>query len=93
MTLTKADIIKSVTKQNGFTERRSKEIVEILIELIKDTLASGDDVLFSNFGRFCVKEKKEKKTHSPIAGGYMVLRARRVVTFRCSGNLRKKING
>ena len=57
-TLTKAHIVDAVIEANGFTRRKS---VETLLELVKSTLESGEDVLISGFGRFCVKQKKEKE--------------------------------
>ena len=57
MTLTKADIIESIHQQLGFPQKRSTELVEQLIETIKSTLTSGDEVLVSGFGKFCVNEK------------------------------------
>ncbi|MCP4628957.1 MAG: hypothetical protein GY850_36435 [bacterium] len=53
----------------------------ILLERIKSTLSSGDDVLISGFGKFCVKEKRERKGRNPATGEDMVLGPRRVVTF------------
>ena len=55
MALTKADIVELIAEQNGFTKNQSTEIVQTLIQIIKSTLASGDDVLVSGFGRFCVR--------------------------------------
>ena len=93
MSLTKADIIESVHQQLGFPQKKSTEMVEQLIETIKSTLASGDDVLVSGFGKFCVNEKNERRGRNPATGDEMMLRPRRVVTFKCSGKLRKKVNG
>jgi len=56
-------------------------------------LESGEDVLISGFGKFCVKEKKERKGRNPATGGDMMLRPRKVVTFKCSGKLRDRVNG
>jgi len=92
MTLTKAQIVESIHNQIGFTKNRSSEIVETLLEIIKNTLASGKDVLFSGFGKFCVKEKKERKGRNPATGKDMMLAPRKVVTFKCSGKLRDRIN-
>ena len=61
MTLTKSEIIESITEQNGFIKKKSSETVETMLELIKSTLASGDDVLISGFGKFCVNEKLERR--------------------------------
>ena len=77
----------------GYTKNQASEIVEILLELIKSSLESGDDVLISGFGKFCVKEKRQRRGRNPATGKDLILKPRKVVTFRCSGNLRKKING
>jgi len=93
MTLTRVHIRNGITDQIGFTKNHSSELVEILLEIIKKALESGDDVMISNFGKFCVKEKKERRGRNPATGKDMILEPRRVVTFRSSGKLRKKING
>ena len=93
MTLTKVQIVESVQNQTGFPKNRSSEIVETLLEIIKRTLESGEDVLASGFGKFCVKEKKERKGRNPATGDAMMLEPRKVVTFKCSGKLRTRVNG
>ena len=93
MALTKVEMVNSIADQIGYPKNKSSEIVEILLELIKSSLASGDDVLISGFGKFCVKEKRERRGRNPATGDDMILEPRRVVTFRCSGRLRDKING
>ena len=93
MTLTKAHIVNSISDKNGYPKSRSFEIVESLLELIKKTLESGDDVLISGFGKFCVKEKKERKGRNPSTGEDMILEPRKVLTFRSSGKSRKMVNG
>ena len=92
MTLTKAQIVNEIAQQDGFPKKQSAEIVDTVLELIKNALESGDDVMISGFGKFCVKEKKERKGRNPDTGEDMMLRPRKVVTFRCSGKLRDKIN-
>jgi integration host factor subunit alpha len=92
MSLNKPHIVESVQKQTGFSNRRSSEIVETLLEIIKRTLASGEDVLVSGFGKFCVKEKEERKIRDPNTGEAMMIAPRKVVTFKCSGKLRDRIN-
>ena len=93
MTLTKAQMVESIQNQTGLPRNRSSEIVETLLEIIKSTLASGEDVLVSGFGKFCVNEKKERKGRNPATGEDMMLEARKIVTFKCSGKLRDRING
>ena len=93
MTLTKAHIVEAVAKQIGYPKNKSSELIETLLEIIKRTLESGEDVLVSRFGKFCVKEKRERKGRNPATGEDMMMEPRRVVTFRCSRQLRDKVNG
>ncbi len=93
MALTKAQIVEEISIRNGFTKEKSAETVETLLELIKKSLASGEDVLVSGFGKFCVNEKKERKSRNPAPGEAMMLESRKVVTFKCSGKLRERVNG
>jgi integration host factor subunit alpha len=93
MTLIKSHIINAIANQIGFPRNHSSEIVETLLEIIKRTLESGEDVLISGFGKFCVKEKRQRRGRNPATEEPMMLAPRRVVTFKCSRNLRDKING
>jgi integration host factor subunit alpha len=93
VTLAKSQIVESVQNQTGFPRNRSVEIVETLLEIIKKTLTSGEDVLVSGFGKFCVKEKKERKGRNPATGENLMLEPRKVVIFKCSGKLREIVNG
>ena len=92
MTLTKAHIVKNIQSQTGFSKKMSFDLVETLLELIKDSLASGEDVLFSGFGKFCVNEKNKRRGRNPATGDDLMLRSRKVVTFKSSGKLRDKVN-
>ena len=91
MALTKNDIVTAI-HEIGFTKKKSVDIIEGLLEIIKKRLESGEDVLISGFGKFCVKDKKARRGRNPATGSDLVLRSRRIVTFKCSGKLRNKIN-
>ena len=92
MALTKNNIVEQIQAGLGFPKNQSIAITETLLELIKASLESGDDLLVSGFGKFCVKEKKARKGRNPATGEDAILLARRVVTFKCSGKLREKVN-
>ena len=91
-TLTKAHIIDAVAESNGYTRKKSIETVETVLELIKRSLESGEDVLVSGFGKFSVKQKAKRKGRNLATGEDMILEPRRVVTFKSSGKLREKLN-
>jgi integration host factor subunit alpha len=92
MTLTKANIVEAISEQTGYTKHQSSEMIETLLEIIKRTLESDDDVLISRFGKFCVKTKHKRRGRNPATGEDMILEKRRVVTFNCSRKLRDRIN-
>ena len=92
MALTKNDIVTSI-HDLGFTKKKSVEIIESLLEIIKSTLEKNEDVLISGFGKFCVKQKKQRRGRNPATGDDLMLKERKVVTFKCSGKLRERING
>lgn len=87
MALKKAHLIELIRSNNGLTMKRSTDIVEATINIMKDTLASGEDVLISGFGRFCVKVKSERKGRNPATGDDQMLPARKVVTSGWRGLL------
>ena len=91
-TLTKADIVLSIQNENSFAANKSADIIETLLEIIKRTLESGEDVLISGFGKFQVRDKKQRIGRNPATDEGMILPARRVVTFKCSHHLRNRIN-
>ena len=93
MPCTKDHIVNSIFNQLDLPKNTSIETVESLLGIIKKTLASGEDVLISGFGKFCVRGKEKRRGRNPQTGEDMTLRSRRVVTFKCSGVLRDKING
>lgn len=92
MALTKSDIVAQV-HELGFTKKKSVDIIESLLEIMKSTLEQGDDILISGFGKFCVKNKNKRRGRNPATGSDLILRERKVVTFKCSGKLRNRING
>jgi integration host factor subunit alpha len=91
MALTKNNVVDLVCGM-GFSRKDSVDIVESLLEIIKGSLERGEDVLVSGFGKFCVKDKSQRRGRNPATGDNLLLDARRVVTFKCSGKLRERIN-
>ena len=92
MSLIKQHLIEIISNQYGYSKRESGELVESILEILKKTLESGEDILISGFGKFCVKDKSERRGRNPKTGEDLTLEARKIVTFRCSPVLRGRIN-
>ncbi len=93
MTLTKDHIATSISSHLDLPKNRSFDLVESILEIIKTSLESDEDVLITGFGKFCVREKSERRGRNPQTGEDLMLEARRVVTFKCSSALKDKLNG
>ncbi len=91
MALTKADVVESLIEQ-GFKRKESVQLIEALLEIMKNSLARGEDILVSGFGKFCVKDKTTRRGRNPQSGEDLLLPERRVITFKYSSVLREKIN-
>jgi len=92
MARTKAQNAESIQSELNLTKNKSVQIIETLLEIMKKTLASDEDVLISGFGKFCVNGKRERRGQNPATGTEMMLLPRKVVTFNRLGKLRGKIN-
>ena len=92
MALTKKDVITKINKDMEFNRAAAMQTVEQLMEIVKSTLESGEDVMISGFGKFCVVQKNKRMGRNPATGDDVMLDARKVLTFKCSGKLRDQIN-
>ena len=93
MSLTKTALISKICAGTELTKEQSSESVEKIIEVMKSALESGEEIMISGFGKFSVNEKSERKGRNPATGADMVLKARKVVSFKSSGKLRERMNG
>ena len=93
MTLTKDDIADSIYNECGFSRIRSVRLIETILEMLKRSLESGEDVMLSRFGKFSVRTKKARRGRNPATGKDLTLQPRRVVTFHISPVLKGKLNG
>jgi integration host factor subunit alpha len=91
MALTKENLITLLQNQLGFTRQESRQILERLLEIMKDTLAQGEDLLISGFGKFSVRHKRARRGRNPQTKENLILAARKVVVFKTSGVLRNRI--
>ncbi len=92
MALTKTAITDKLQERLNLSGPEAYDLMENLLEIMKETMESGDDLLISGFGKFCVNEKKARKGRNPATNAAMTLPKRKIVTFKCSGKLRDRIN-
>jgi integration host factor subunit alpha len=91
MTLTKADLVAAVYAQGLLTKAEAADAVERSLDLIKEALGNGEEVLVSGFGKWSVRSKTERRGRNPQTGDPLTLPPRRVVTFRPSRVLKARV--
>ena len=92
MTITKAQLIDSISNQLNLPRNRSAQLLESLLEIIKKKLENGEDILISGFGKFCVKDKSRRRGRTSATDENLMLELRRVVILKYSPVLKEKIN-
>jgi integration host factor subunit alpha len=90
--MTKADLVETIYEKIGFSRKESAEIVDLVFDLMKETLEGGEKIKISGFGNFVVRQKRSRKGRNPQTGKEIQISARRVLTFKPSQVLRKALN-
>ena len=91
--MVKRDIASALQRQEGILVGESEQLINDLIEIIKETLVSGEEFLISGFGKFELRYKNPRPGRDPKTGKVYKIDARRVVTFLPSRVWRQEING
>lgn len=90
--MTKADLVESVYLKTGFSKKESADIVEMVFDLMKETLEGGEKIKIAGFGNFVVKEKATRRGRNPQTGEEINISSRRILTFKPSQVLKSSIN-
>jgi len=90
--MTKADLVETIYEKIGFSRKESAEIVDLVFDLMKETLENGEKIKISGFGNFMIRQKRSRKGRNPQTGSEIQITARRVLTFKPSQVLRKALN-
>ena len=90
--MTKADIIRNVHERVGISKSDSARFVESVFDIIKETLARGEDVKISGFGKLNIREKAARRGRNPQTGEEIEISYRKVLTFKSSQVLKKALN-
>ncbi|HKL77446.1 MAG TPA: integration host factor subunit alpha [Gammaproteobacteria bacterium] len=93
MAITKADLVEMLHDRIGFSKKEARELVETSLDEVRASLASGEEVKLSGFGKFELRDKPPRPGRNPKTGEEVTITARRVVNFRPSQVLKSRVNG
>jgi integration host factor subunit alpha len=90
--MTKIDIVDNIYEKVGFSKKEVAKIVEMVFDIIKETLQREDKIVVSGFGDFVIRNKRARRGRNPQTGDGMEISSRRVLTFRPSPVLKASLN-
>ena len=90
--MTKADIVEKVCETNGFSKKESAQILEQVFDILKTTLEGGDNIKIPGFGSFTVRAKADRLGRNPQTGEEIMIKSRKVISFKPSAILREAVN-
>jgi integration host factor subunit alpha len=91
--MTKAEIVQALySKVGGFSRKESAELVDLVFEMMKETLGRGEKIKVSGFGNFVLRDKRQRPGRNPQTGQPIKISERRVLTFKASQILKQALN-
>src|SRR5580704_16999035 len=91
--MTKAEIVQALyTRVGGFSKKESADIVDLVFEMLKETLGKGEKIKISGFGNFVLRDKRQRPGRNPQTGDPIKISERRVLTFKASQILKQALN-
>ncbi len=93
MSLTKTQLIKAISSETGFSQKKISEIYAVLLDILTATLANGDIISIRGFGKFYLTDRKARKIRHPSNGQILIVEAKKTISFKCFKFLREEING
>ncbi|MBC6443683.1 MAG: integration host factor subunit alpha [Rhodobacteraceae bacterium] len=92
-TLTRMVLSESVFREVGLSRNESARLVESVLNHISDALVRGENVKISSFGTFSLRDKSERIGRNPKTGKEVIIKPRRVLTFRPSRLMNERVSG
>ncbi len=91
--MTKAEIVQALySKVGGFSKKESADIVDLVFDMMKETLGRGEKIKISGFGNFVLRDKRQRPGRNPQTGDPIQISERRVLTFKASQILKQALN-
>ena len=91
-TITRSDLANAVHQHIGLSHNECSHLVSSVLEEVTESLITGNSVKLSSFGTFSVQSKNERLGRNPKTGVEAVITPRRVLSFRPSNLMKKRIN-
>jgi len=93
LNMTKAEIVQAIyNRLGGFSKKEAADLVDLVFDTMKETLARGEKIKISGFGNFVLRDKRQRQGRNPQTGEPMMITERRVLNFKASNILKQGLN-
>jgi integration host factor subunit beta len=88
----KSELIRQIAKERGLPERRVKEVVDLIFEVMAESLAEGERIEIRGLGSLRVKRKPSRFVKDPKTGIEIFVKERYVPHFKMGKQLKQELN-
>jgi nucleoid DNA-binding protein len=92
MSLTKTLLIRSIANDTGYSQRVTANLLSVLFDVLKESLAKGESISIRGFGKFYVIDQKERKIRHPSTGKKIIIEPKKHAKFKLFRSLNSEIN-
>ena len=90
--MTKAEIVTEIAKQTGVEKAAVLNVVEKLMEVIKDSLAHGENVYLRGFGSFTVKKRATKTARNISKNTTLIIPEHNIPAFKPANRFKEEVS-
>ena len=89
--MNKTEFIAAVADKTGFSKKDATSAVDAVLDILKDQMASGNDVSFIGFGTFGAKDVAEREARNPQTGETIKIAAHKSPYFKAGKSLKDAV--
>ena len=90
--MNKAELITAVAEKTGQSKSATEQSLSAILEVISETMASGDQVSLIGFGTFSTNQRAERQGRNPQTGETMTIKAATLPSFKAGKGLKDRVN-
>jgi integration host factor subunit alpha len=83
--------VEAISERVGLSKKEAAEALEVVLEIIKDSVCRREKVKVSGFGSFVVRRKRARRGRNPQTGEPMIISSRCVLSFKASEALKSRL--
>ncbi len=80
--MNKSELVKAVATKSGLTQSQANEALDAALDVITETMKSGDHVAITGLGTFAPKHREAREGRNPRTGEAVQIAAKTSATWK-----------